>query len=125
MAAPISLEKIDTPDIDQTNFGPNMDRWLANTTDILNNDLTMLNTAFSAVFAIGKEDIGGGGAGPISVTVAGLEPSNYVGVTLFSSSNGVKITTVTVGSGSFSVEFSADPGASAIIAWQAFVVQPK
>ncbi len=125
MAAPISLNKVDTPVLEQTQFGPDMNRWLTNLVDVVNNAFTMLTTAFSALFAVGQADIGGGGAGPISVTVTGLVPSNYVGVTLFSSTNNAKIKTVTSGTGSFDVTFDKDPGASAIIAWQAFVVQPQ
>jgi hypothetical protein len=59
------------------------------------------------------------------VTVAGLYSTNFVNVTLISSSNPVTIINVTPGNGSFTVTFNADPGASAIIVYQAFTAQPQ
>jgi len=64
------------------------------------------------------------GAGPINVTVTGLTASGYVNVNLISSSNPVFISNVTPGNGSFSITFSSDPGASAIIVYQAFIAKP-
>lgn len=124
MAGPINLDVLDAPVIEQTDFGPDMDRWLSNIVDIINASFNTLNQAFGTIIAVGQANVGGSGAGPISVTVAGLMTGNYVSVTLVSSSNPVTVISAIAGSGSFDITFSGDPGASAIIAYQAFTVQP-
>lgn len=125
MGAPINLEVVDTPIVEQTKFGPDMQRWLPNLVDIINASLTTISNAFANLIAVGQTDVGGAGAGPLSVTVTGLAASNYVNVTLISSTDATTISNVTAGSGSFSITFSADPGASAIIVYQAFTTQPQ
>ena len=125
MAAPINLEMLDPPILEQTQFGPDMDRWITNIVDIINASFMTLNQALAGLIGVGQSDIGGSGAGPISVTVTGLMSTNYVAVTLVSSTNPVTILSVVAGSGSFDITFNADPGASAIIAWQAFVSMPQ
>lgn len=121
MAGLINVQPIDTPDVDQTQFGPDMKRWLANMVDVVNSNFTTLNEAL----AITSKDIGGGGAGPIVVTVPGLIPSGTVTVNLLSSSNVVSIVSVVVGTNQFTVTFNADPGASAIIQYTALAVGLK
>ncbi len=118
MAGLINLQPIDQPDVDQTEFGPDMKRWLANMTDVINENFNALTNAL----AITSADIGGGGVGPIAVTVIGLVPGGTVTVNLLSSSNTASIASVVVGTGQFTVTFSADPGASAIIQYAAFAV---
>lgn len=125
MGAPINLDVLDPPVLDQTQFGPDMDRWITNIVDIINASFSTLNQAFSTLLAVGQTNVGSSGIGPISVTVTGLMSNNYVSVTLVSSSNPTTISSVVAGSGSFSITFSADPGASAIIVYQAFVTQPQ
>lgn len=66
-------------------------------------------------------NIGGSGAGPISVTVAGITTSSVVVASLVSSSNPVQVQTVAAASGHFSVTFSGDPGASAILNYVVFI----
>lgn len=122
--AQIDLEVLDPPDVEQTQFGADMKRWLANIVDIINANFTILNNAFGSLLAIGQSDIGGGGIGPINVLVTGLLAGNAVNVTLVSSSNDVTIASTVVNNGSFDVTFSSDPGASAIIVYQAFTSQP-
>jgi hypothetical protein len=124
VAAPINLEVLDTPIVEETQFSPDMKRWLSNIVDIVNASFTSIENMIGFLIAVGQTDIGGGGAGPISVTVTGLQANNFVNVTLVSSSNSVTISSVSVSTGSFAVTFSADPGASAIIAYQAFTQQP-
>jgi len=125
VAGPIELEMLDPPVLEQTDFGPDMDRWITNIVDILNGNMTTLSNAFATLIAVGQTDVGGGGAGPITVTVTGLAATNFVSATLVSSSNPVSISSVVAGAGSFDITFSADPGGSAIIAYQAFVSQPQ
>ena len=122
---PINLNTVDTPMIEETNWGPNATQWLTTLVDIINASFTTLNQAFANLLAVGQIDVGGSGAGPISVTVTGLTASNYVSATLVSSTNPVTILSVVPGAGSFAVTFSGDPGASAIIVYQAFSSQPQ
>jgi len=116
----INVEPLDAAILEQTEFGPDQKRWLSNLVDIVNAGFVTIENALNSLIAIGQKDIGGGGAGPISVTVTGLLSSNIVNVQLLSSSNPVTIISVVPGSGAFTVTFSADPGASAVIYYQAF-----
>jgi len=125
VAGPVSLNAIDTPDLEQTQFGPDMQRWLANTTDSINESLRIISEAFSNLITANGTDVGGAGAGPITVTVTGLTPSGFVNANLISSSNPVTILSVVPGTNGFDITFSADPGASAIIVYQAFTAQPQ
>jgi len=123
--AQINLDVLDPPDVDQTNFGPDMKRWLGNIVDIINASFSTIEQALNDQIATGITDVGGGGAGPLTVTVAGLTPSGFVSVGLQSSTNPVTIVSVVPGTNSFSITFSADPGASAIIVYQAYTAQPQ
>ena len=66
-------------------------------------------------------NIGGSGAGPISVAVTGMTSSSVVTCTIASSSNAVQVEKAVAGSGSFSVTFSGDPGASCLLNYVAFI----
>lgn len=66
-------------------------------------------------------NIGGAGAGPIVVTVAGLTTSSVVVADIASSSNPASVIKCIAGTGNFSITFSADPGASCIINYVAFI----
>lgn len=121
----INLNVVDTPIEEQTQFGPDMKRWLTTTTDIINTNFTILNQAITQLLAVGQTDVGGGGAGPLTVAVTGLYSTNFVNVTLISSTNPVTIINVTPQNGDFTITFSADPGAHAIIVYQAFTAQPQ
>lgn len=122
---PIDLQAVDTPMLDETNWGPNASQWLTTLVDIINAAFSQLNSAFAGLLAVGQIDVGGSGAGPITVVVTGLMASNFVNVSLVSSTNDVTISSVVVGAGSFDITFSGDPGPSAIIVYQAFVSQPQ
>ena len=122
---PINLQVLDTPDVEQTEFGPDMKRWLSNIVDIINDDLILLNNAFANLITSNGIDVGGGGAGPLVVSVIGLTPSGFVNATLISSSNPTSIASIVPGTNQFSITFTADPGASAIIVYQAFIAQPQ
>ena len=122
MAGQLELSLLDTPDVEQTQFGPDMKRWLANAVDIINEqfqalDLMIQTAGFNA---------GGGGAGPINVPVIGLTSNDYVNARIISTSNpNITISTITPGLNSFDITFSGDPGASAIIVYQAISAQPQ
>ena len=126
MAGPINLEVLDTPILEQTNFSPDMQRWLGNIVDIINANFTTLMQSFSNIITAQGIDVGGSGAGPINVTVTGLTPSGYVNATLISTTNpNISIANVVSGTNQFAITFSGDPGASAIIVYTAFTKQPQ
>jgi hypothetical protein len=131
VAEPINLEVLDPPDVDQTQFGPDMKRWLSNVVDIINASFTtlsdsinFLNNSFSYFISSAGINIGSMGAGPINVAVEGLTPSGFVTATIVSSSNPATITNITPLTNSFDITFSADPGVNAIIVYQAYMSQP-
>lgn len=66
-------------------------------------------------------DIGGAGAGPIDVAVAGLTASSVVVASVLSSSNTVAVAKVLPGTDKFSITFDGDPGAACVINYVAFV----
>jgi hypothetical protein len=124
VAQQINLEVLDTPDVDQTQFGSDMKRWLSNIVDIINANFTTIANVFSSLITTQSINIGGSGAGPISVTVTGLTSSGFVTATLISSSNPVTILSIAPTTNAFNITFSGDPGASAIIVYQAFTAAP-
>ncbi len=125
MAGPINLNVLDTPVVEETQFSGTMKRWLTTSVDIINSSFALLNQAFGFLIAVNGADIGGSGAGPITVSnIFGLTSAGFVNVNLISSSNPVTVNSVVPGTNSFTVTFSADPGASAIIVYQAYTQQP-
>lgn len=66
-------------------------------------------------------NIGGAGAGPISVTVSGLTSSSIVTGSIQASTNPVVIQKMTATATGFDVLFSADPGATCTVNYIAFV----
>ncbi len=74
----------------------------------------MVDSGFGLI--VGRTgNIGAGGAGPITVAVAGLNDTSNVQVSMYSSSNPVSIIAVQATVNSFAITFSADPGASCIV----------
>ena len=67
-------------------------------------------------------DIGGGGAGPLSVVVAGLTASSKIVATIASSSNVVAVAKCIATATGFDITFTADPGAACVVNYVAFVV---
>ncbi|HXK00696.1 MAG TPA: hypothetical protein VNF93_02280 [Buchnera sp. (in: enterobacteria)] len=66
-------------------------------------------------------NIGGAGAGPITVPVTGMTASSIVVATIATSSNPASVIKAVAGSGSFDVTFSADPGATCTLNYVAFI----
>ena len=104
----MALINIDSPPIYDTEFESSFENWLTNLTDQINTNIALMPAAVS-------DDLGGAGAGPIDVTVAGLTSSGVVVATMKSSTNGVGVLETEAALGKFTVTFDADPGASAII----------
>lgn len=67
-------------------------------------------------------DIGGGGAGPISVVVAGVTAASKIIPVISSSSNVVSVAKCLATATGFDITFSGDPGAACIVNYTAFVV---
>lgn len=122
------LQVIDSPDVEQTGFDSNMKRWLANLVDVLNANFLIMNSvtnAFNNLIATGGINAGGGFPAPFNVPVVGLTPSGFVTATLISSTLPSTIASVTALTNSFNITFSTDPGASAILVYQAFIKKPE
>ncbi len=66
-------------------------------------------------------NIGGGGAGPITVTVAGLTAASVVVATIATSSNVVAVAKAVAGTGNFDVTFTGDPGATCTLNYVAYI----
>ncbi len=66
-------------------------------------------------------NIGGAGAGPITVTVAGLTAASVVVATIATSSNPVSVVKAIAGTGNFDVTFSGDPGATCTLNYVAYI----
>lgn len=123
---PLRFDVLDPPDVEQTQFGPDMKRWLSIIVDIINSNFTTLSNATEFFITAQGIDVGGGGAGPLTVTVTGLTSDGFVNVNLISTTNpGIHITNVIPGLNNFTVTFNADPGASAIIVYQAYSQSPQ
>lgn len=122
---PINLDVLDPPDLDQTQFGPDAKRWLSNIVDIINASFISLNGFTNGLITAAGINVGGAGAGPIFVPVIGLTPAGFVNANIISSSNLVTITSIVPGINGFNITFSADPGVSDIIVYQAFTAQPQ
>lgn len=122
-----NLDVLDPPDVDQTNFGPDMKRWLSNIVDVINfNFLTLKQLSFYVQNLIKSEGVNVGGGGvSVNVPVVGLTPSGFVTVTLISSSNTAEVASVTPLTNSFNLIFNNNPGASAIIVYQAYIAKPQ
>ncbi len=67
-------------------------------------------------------NIGGGGAGPISVVVAGVTAASIITGSIQASSNPVEVQKITATATGFDILFSGDPGATCTVNYVAFVV---
>jgi hypothetical protein len=75
----------------------------------------------SQVKAAQSANIGGSGAGPVDITVAGATAASVAVASLISSSNAVSIQNVIPGSGKISITFTGDPGASALVSYVVYI----
>ncbi len=66
-------------------------------------------------------DIGGGGAGPISVAVAGLTTASVVVASIESSSNAVAVAKCNATGTGFDITFTGDPGVACLVNYVAFI----
>lgn len=120
---PITLELLDQPMLEQTQFGDDMKRWLANVVDTLNDDLETLNNTIEFLIQASGYNIPGGMTS-FSVPVIGLTSSGFVTAKIVSTTTpDVTIVSVTPALNAFTITFSADPLASVIV-YKAFMEEP-
>lgn len=127
----VNTNVLDSPILEQTEFGPDMKNWLSNSVDILNSEIstveevvTILNNAFNNLMATGTIDAGGTGTSH-TVPLLGLTPSGFVIAKLLSSTVATTITSVIAQVNQFQVNFSVDPTVSAIISYSVFSSDPQ
>ncbi len=73
------------------------------------------------VKAVLTGNIGASGAGPLTITVAGMTAASVVVATVSSSSNPCYVLTATPGTGNFALTVNTDPGASLIVNYIAYI----
>jgi len=67
-------------------------------------------------------NIGGAGAGPLTISVPGMTSSSVVIATISTSSNTVAVAKAAAGSGSFALTLTSDPGATLTVNYIAYLV---
>jgi len=122
---PIQLEVLDSPLLEETNnWGDHAKQWLSNVVDIINASFSTVQNSFGLLITAQGINVGGMGASAI-VTVVGLTTTGFVNANIVSTTNtGISISSITPAVNQFTINFSADPGASAIIYYQAFASKP-
>lgn len=75
----------------------------------------------SQIKAAQTANIGGAGAGPISVAVTGVTSASVIVASIVSSSNVVSVAKVAPGSAAFDITFSGDPGAACVVSYVAYI----
>lgn len=105
---------IDTPQIQDNELPTELNKWFTNIVD-------QINFMFGNIIATRSADIGGGGAGPISIAVPGMNAESIVIPSIESSTNPVTIVSATPTATGFDILFSGDPGANAFINYIVFL----
>lgn len=124
MVAQIDLPNLD-PTIGVEKLNEEFVRWLSNIVDVLNQDIDTIENAFANIMAVATvSGLTGSGAGPYTVLVTNLPANGFVTAQIISTSNPVTIKSIVVSAGQFTITFSADPGASAIIKYVAYTAKP-
>ncbi len=108
---------VDTPPIQGNELPDDLNHWFSTLTD-------QVNSMFEAMIANVTDDIGGGGAGPITVSVPQMTATSIVVATIASSTNPVSVVKAipytTPTDAGFNITFSANPGASCIVNYVVF-----
>lgn len=76
----------------------------------------------SGVIVTKTANVGGFGAGPFDVTVTGMTAASVVVCSVEQSSNSCFVKSAVPGTGKFVITFSADPGATCIVSYIAYLV---
>jgi hypothetical protein len=121
---PINFNVLDSPILEQTEFGPDMKNWLSNSVDILNSNITTIGNINNNILIVNTANVGG--AITSIVPLLGLTPSGFVEARIISTTNpGVTIDSIVPMLNQFQITFSANPGASAIISYIGFSTNPQ
>ncbi len=89
--------------------------WLSTLVDEINATIEQIQDDLNNAKINTTADIGGSGAGPISVTVDGLDANSPIVATIASSTNTVAVAKCIGTATGFDITFTADPGASCIV----------
>ena len=101
---------IDTPQIQNNDLPPDLNKWFANATD-------QINTMFGNLVG-DRVDVGNNGAAPPTVSVLGMTAESVITADIQSSTNVVQIVTVTAVAGGFDIVFDGDPGLNCVVNYQ-------
>lgn len=130
----INTNVVDSPILEETQFGDNMKNWLTNFVDIFNSEINSLesvvnviNNLFNTMIAVGTINASTTlSPFQFTVPVLGMTASSFVVLNLLSISNpGVTILSVVPGTNQFVITFSGNTGASAIISYVVFRTNPQ
>lgn len=118
----VFLEKMTPAPLEADRFSDEFTSWLALLIDTLNESIGKVQSSLNNVKIDTTADIGGGGAGPISVAVTGMTASSPITATIASSTNPVSVVKCIGTATGFDVTFSGDPGASCVLNYFAGLV---
>lgn len=104
----------DTPQTENNDLPPDLNRWFSHIAD-------QLNFTLGRIVADRTANIGGSGAGPISVAVPGFSAETVVTASIQASSNPVSIQKATATATGFDILFSGDPGVNCTVNYIAFI----
>ena len=107
---------IDTPQIQDNELPTELNKWFTNIVD-------QINFMFGNIIATTTPNIGGHGAGPLSVVVPGMTADSLLipSPWIKSTTNPVTIVSATQTATGFDILFSGDPGPEAFINYVVFL----
>lgn len=109
------LERLSSAPTESEKFSPEFKSWLASVVDELNATIEQIQDDLNNAKINTTADIGGVGAGPISVTVEGLTATSPIVATIASSTNTVAVAKCIGTATGFDITFTADPGAACVV----------
>lgn len=118
------LLSLDRFPIEAAHLDPTVERWFTTLIDQYNQLVMEIQDFQGNIIATRTANIGGAGAGPISVLVSGMTANSVIIAQIQSSTNAVSVQKVTATATGFDILFSGDPGASAFVNYQVFLT-PK
>lgn len=120
----MALLSLDRFPIESAHLDPNVERWFTTLIDQYNQLVMEIQDFQDNIAATRTADIGGSGAGPLSVAVTGMTANSIVLAQIQSSTNAVSVQKVTATATGFDILLSGDPGASLLVNYHVFLV-PK
>lgn len=116
------LEKMTPAPLEADRFSDEFTSWLALLVDTLNETIGKIQSSLTNIKINATADIGGGGAGPISVAVSGLTAASPIVATIASSTNTVAVAKCIGTATGFDITFTGDPGAACVVNYSVGVV---